>query len=435
IVVVVETPPVDVLTSSTLSNPIRVYYGNTTTPKTQRTSSDNIYAHTPTSIYSVPPTDAVTTPIGQPTDPNDPANTSIDHNTTPTDSNYPPIDPITTPTDPTYTPTDLNNSSENLTTTTTTTTAPSDPAVPFGAMNPSGPASPVNPTDTLTTPNSPTNIPTTITTSTTSTPPAIPANPVEPTTSISTIPTLTTSTDPADPTSPAEPAPIDPALTDPADPASPVAPTNPVDPTDPNFSSNVLSQPNGEPSNRNGVTDDTPHGASLAVTFKTRKQTATPTHAISLVATFKTRKSGAGSTLMSLAHYEGSGSINNNWNSKLKFLNEVIVNKPNLDMSTWDIICQHMNSFMYTNTYWSTPYYFFDGKSCYRVFQNMVLRKYLGTSTATEESDSDDSPENFNGSFYNYEDRNVLKYMRKAKVVYDESVEQYLKTRYPDYDI
>ena len=124
-----------------------------------------------------------------------------------------------------------------------------------------------------------------------------------------------------------------------------------------------------------------------------------------------------------------------NLDSKLKFLNEVIVNKPNLDMSTWDIICQHMNSFMYTNTYWSTPYYFFDGKSCYRVFQNMVLRKYLGTSTATEESDSDDSPENFNGSFYNYEDRNVLKYMRKAKVVYDESVEQYLKTRYPDYDI
>ncbi|CAL9733101.1 hypothetical protein MOUN0_O13410 [Monosporozyma unispora] len=92
-----------------------------------------------------------------------------------------------------------------------------------------------------------------------------------------------------------------------------------------------------------------------------------------------------------------------NLDSKLKFLNEVIVNKPSLDMNAWESVCQHINSFMYTNHYWPTPYYFFDGKSCYCVFQNMVLKKCLPTFAASKVCDS-----------YYYEDRKVLRYMKKC---------------------
>lgn len=122
--------------------------------------------------------------------------------------------------------------------------------------------------------------------------------------------------------------------------------------------------------------------------------------------------------------------------TKMKFLSEVIKNKPNIDMTTWEIISQHMNNFLYENNHWPTPFCFFDGKSSHRMFQFLVIRKYLGIDKTTDGQSSleEGSRETGNGSFYNFEDYNIERYMKKARDVYNKSVDEYLKARYPDYE-
>lgn len=133
-----------------------------------------------------------------------------------------------------------------------------------------------------------------------------------------------------------------------------------------------------------------------------------------------------------------------NIDSKLKFCNEIITNKPNLDMDSWSIISQNMNNFLYENEYWPTPFYFYNGKSAYNCFRTIILRRYLGIPKSSTDQVSNELPTIGNStgntatpadtSAY-FEDYDIDRYMRKARDVYNQSVDSYLKAKYPDYDV
>lgn len=133
-----------------------------------------------------------------------------------------------------------------------------------------------------------------------------------------------------------------------------------------------------------------------------------------------------------------------NVDSKLKFCNEIIINKPDLTTESWSIISQNMNNFMYENKYWRTPYYFYDGKSSYNCFRSVILSKYLRIPKSSTDQDSNELP-TMGNSTQNatrpaeitgyFEDYDIDRYMKKATDVYNQSVDSYLKAKYPDYEL
>lgn len=93
-----------------------------------------------------------------------------------------------------------------------------------------------------------------------------------------------------------------------------------------------------------------------------------------------------------------------------------------------------MNDHMYTKNYWPTPFYFYNGGSSYRVFETLVIKRYLNIDKQTEPTPAEGSRETgASSTHYILEDYNIKGYIEKARAVYDKSVEEYLKAKYPDY--
>lgn len=63
--------------------------------------------------------------------------------------------------------------------------------------------------------------------------------------------------------------------------------------------------------------------------------------------------------------------------AKLKLLREIINYRPSLNFETWDIIAVNVNTFMFENSLWNTPYYFYDGKKCHKIFKEFAIAPYI----------------------------------------------------------
>ncbi|CCD26002.2 uncharacterized protein NDAI_0G02270 [Naumovozyma dairenensis CBS 421] len=62
-----------------------------------------------------------------------------------------------------------------------------------------------------------------------------------------------------------------------------------------------------------------------------------------------------------------------NSQSQMKLLLEVIECKPTPSSSTWDVIACHVNEYLYTERYHTTPNYFYDGNEAYCWFRESVF--------------------------------------------------------------
>lgn len=50
---------------------------------------------------------------------------------------------------------------------------------------------------------------------------------------------------------------------------------------------------------------------------------------------------------------------------ELQFMKEIAAIKPGMDMKDWDVLAARMNTYLSSNSVLATPYYFYNGKSCY----------------------------------------------------------------------
>lgn len=129
-----------------------------------------------------------------------------------------------------------------------------------------------------------------------------------------------------------------------------------------------------------------------------------------------------------------------NTESKLKFCKEVITNKPASNINTWLLISQNMNKFLYENKYWHTPYYFCDGHSAEHYFDLKFIKRYPLTPNFSADEDSDESPMIKNSKtparkIHYTEDDAIDKYIKKAIAIHKNSLNDYYKSRYSEYEL
>ncbi|SCU87885.1 LANO_0D00386g1_1 [Lachancea nothofagi CBS 11611] len=63
--------------------------------------------------------------------------------------------------------------------------------------------------------------------------------------------------------------------------------------------------------------------------------------------------------------------------NKLAFMKEIAMVKPGTEMREWDIIAAKMNPVFYCSSSLVTPYFFYDGESCYSYFASDYLQPFL----------------------------------------------------------
>ncbi|SCU87879.1 LANO_0D00364g1_1 [Lachancea nothofagi CBS 11611] len=63
--------------------------------------------------------------------------------------------------------------------------------------------------------------------------------------------------------------------------------------------------------------------------------------------------------------------------NKLRFMKEIMTVKPGIEMREWDVIAARMNPVFYRSSSLVTPYFFYDGESCYSYFRSTYLQPYL----------------------------------------------------------
>lgn len=63
--------------------------------------------------------------------------------------------------------------------------------------------------------------------------------------------------------------------------------------------------------------------------------------------------------------------------NKVQFLKELITIRPGIDMIEWDILATKANTIFYNESVLTSPYYFYDGASCYSFFRFIFLLPYL----------------------------------------------------------
>lgn len=49
----------------------------------------------------------------------------------------------------------------------------------------------------------------------------------------------------------------------------------------------------------------------------------------------------------------------------IQFMKEIATKRPGIDTAEWDIIAARMNPVLYSSSSLATPYFFYDGESCY----------------------------------------------------------------------
>ncbi|KAM3163170.1 hypothetical protein ACU8KH_01629 [Lachancea thermotolerans] len=62
--------------------------------------------------------------------------------------------------------------------------------------------------------------------------------------------------------------------------------------------------------------------------------------------------------------------------NKLQLMKEIATVRPGIDTKEWDLIASRMNPVFYNNSSWVTPYFFYDGDSCYSYFRTYYLKPY-----------------------------------------------------------
>ncbi|CCD26006.2 uncharacterized protein NDAI_0G02310 [Naumovozyma dairenensis CBS 421] len=147
-----------------------------------------------------------------------------------------------------------------------------------------------------------------------------------------------------------------------------------------------------------------------------------------------------------------------NSHNKMKLLMDIIENKPNASVQSWDIIARHMNKYLYLEGYYNTPNFFYDGNEVYYWFRRFVLearmapQQNIATTTQNSSSvaDSKDGVKELDPNIAsgtspelavlqasriaasNLADRTELgKYEIVALQVYEESVAEYWANEYP----
>ncbi|CUS22829.1 LAQU0S07e01068g1_1 [Lachancea quebecensis] len=68
--------------------------------------------------------------------------------------------------------------------------------------------------------------------------------------------------------------------------------------------------------------------------------------------------------------------------SKVQFMKEIAISRPGIDAKEWDYIALKMNSVFYNNSSWVTPYFFYNGNSCYSFFRAYYLKPYKKSTDA-----------------------------------------------------
>ncbi|CCD25923.2 uncharacterized protein NDAI_0G01470 [Naumovozyma dairenensis CBS 421] len=106
-----------------------------------------------------------------------------------------------------------------------------------------------------------------------------------------------------------------------------------------------------------------------------------------------------------------------NLQSEIKILLEVIECKPNASPHSWDIIACHMNEYLYSEGFYSTPNFFYDGSGVYRWFRFAIMKR-LQAQLARENRLTDDGSE-------------IGKYEVVAFRVFRETVDKYWADEYP----
>lgn len=61
----------------------------------------------------------------------------------------------------------------------------------------------------------------------------------------------------------------------------------------------------------------------------------------------------------------------------IQFMKEIATIRPGIDASEWDTIAARMNPILYESDSLATPYFFYDGESCYSFFKYTYLDPYL----------------------------------------------------------
>lgn len=150
-----------------------------------------------------------------------------------------------------------------------------------------------------------------------------------------------------------------------------------------------------------------------------------------------------GFTFMLTMSYFGQGLYTS---SKLKLCKEVITNKPALNMKSWSIIGANMNKLLYETDEWHTPYFFYNGRSCYYYFDKRIVHKYSGAPKSSTNEDSDEPPTAGNSTqnkttpaeisnHVENEHDPIDNYYKKARAVHIQSVNDYYKTIYAEYEL
>lgn len=62
--------------------------------------------------------------------------------------------------------------------------------------------------------------------------------------------------------------------------------------------------------------------------------------------------------------------------NKLQLMKEIATVRPGIDTKDWDLIASRMNPVFYNNSSWVTPYFFYDGDTCYSFFRTYYLKPY-----------------------------------------------------------
>ncbi|SCU84062.1 LANO_0C00276g1_1 [Lachancea nothofagi CBS 11611] len=70
--------------------------------------------------------------------------------------------------------------------------------------------------------------------------------------------------------------------------------------------------------------------------------------------------------------------------NKLGFMKEIATVKPGIEMREWDIIAARMNPILHRSSSLLTPYFFYDGESCYSYFRSTYLQPYLNRKNGNE---------------------------------------------------
>lgn len=63
--------------------------------------------------------------------------------------------------------------------------------------------------------------------------------------------------------------------------------------------------------------------------------------------------------------------------NKVQFMKEIAISGPGLEMKKWGVVAAKMNPVLHKSSLLATPYYFYDGESCYSCFRNEYLHPYL----------------------------------------------------------